>query len=66
MNFIYPFYKPSYPNGEVNCTEPSPSVSVPWYRDSTVINILVPQKIEGITILVPKKFEGFTILVTKI
>jgi hypothetical protein len=24
------FYKTSYPNEEVNCTEPSPSVSVPW------------------------------------
>jgi hypothetical protein len=26
---MYLFYKTSYPNEEVNCTEPSPSVSVP-------------------------------------
>jgi len=25
-----PFYKTSYLNEEVNCTEPSPSVSFPW------------------------------------
>jgi hypothetical protein len=24
------FYKTSYLNEEVNCTEPSPSVSIPW------------------------------------
>jgi hypothetical protein len=27
------FYKTSYLNEEVNCTEPSPSVSVPWFVD---------------------------------
>ncbi len=29
-NIIYIFNKTSYLNEEVNCTEPSPSVSVPW------------------------------------
>jgi hypothetical protein len=28
-NIIFPFYKTSYPNEEVNRTEPSPSVSFP-------------------------------------
>ncbi len=28
---IYFFYKTSYPNEEVNRTEPSPSVSHPWH-----------------------------------
>ncbi len=28
----YSLYKTSYPNEEVNCTEPSPSVGVPWYE----------------------------------
>ena len=26
------FYKTSYLNEEVNCTEPSPSVSIPWFN----------------------------------
>jgi hypothetical protein len=30
-NIIYLFYQTSYLNEEVNCTEPSPSVSVPWF-----------------------------------
>ena len=29
-NIIYYIYKTSYLNEEVKCTEPSPSVSVPW------------------------------------
>jgi hypothetical protein len=29
-NFIYLFTKTSYLNEEVNCTDPSPSVSIPW------------------------------------
>jgi len=28
------FYKTSYLNEEVNCTEPSPSVSIPWFTAS--------------------------------
>jgi hypothetical protein len=27
---LFTWYKASYPNEEVNCTQPSPSVSVPW------------------------------------
>jgi hypothetical protein len=30
-NIVYFFYKTSYPDEEVNCTEPSPSVSVPCF-----------------------------------
>ncbi len=30
-NTIY-FFNPSYPNEEVNCTEPSPSIGAPWFR----------------------------------
>jgi hypothetical protein len=33
------FYKTSYLNEEVNCTEPSPSVSVPWIGPWTEIGI---------------------------
>ncbi len=29
-------YKTSYLNEEVNCTKPSPSVSIPWAKDGTV------------------------------
>jgi hypothetical protein len=29
LKIIFTFYKTSYLNEEVNCTEPSPSVSVP-------------------------------------
>jgi hypothetical protein len=31
VNIIYLFYKTSYLNEEVNCTEPSPLLGVPWY-----------------------------------
>jgi hypothetical protein len=30
VDIIYLLYKTSYFNEEVNCTEPSPSVSIPW------------------------------------
>jgi hypothetical protein len=33
-NVSYLFYKTSYPNEEVNHTEPSPSVSVPYLDDN--------------------------------
>ncbi len=29
---MYLFYITSYPHEEVNCTEPSPLVSVPWHN----------------------------------
>jgi hypothetical protein len=29
-NYIFLFYKTTYSNEEVNCTEPHPSVRVPW------------------------------------
>ncbi len=29
-----------YPNEELNCTEPSPSVSVPWPKLQTALNIV--------------------------
>ncbi len=29
--YYLPFYKTSCPNEEVNCSEPFPSVSIPWY-----------------------------------
>jgi len=32
-NIIYLCYKTNYLNGEVNCTEPSLSVSVPWCKE---------------------------------
>ena len=32
-NIIYIFYKTSYLDEEVNRTEPSPSVSIPWLSD---------------------------------
>ncbi len=28
--YFFLFYKTSYLNTEVNCTEPSPSVRIPW------------------------------------
>jgi hypothetical protein len=31
-NFMHPLNKTSCLNEEVNCTEPSPSVSVPWQK----------------------------------
>jgi len=39
LKYYFPFYKTSYLNEEVNCTEPSPSVSVPllssfWLHDT--------------------------------
>ncbi len=34
LNFL--FYKATYLNEEVNCTEPSPSVRVPWLGASSL------------------------------
>ncbi len=31
LNYIFLFYKTTYFNEEVECNEPTPSVSVPWY-----------------------------------
>jgi hypothetical protein len=31
-NIFYFFYKTSYHKKEVSCTEPSPSVTVPWFQ----------------------------------
>jgi hypothetical protein len=33
-NIIFLFYKTSYLNEEANGTEPSPSVSIPWFVQS--------------------------------
>ncbi len=30
IKILFTFYKSSYLNEEVNCTEPSPLVSIPW------------------------------------
>jgi hypothetical protein len=38
--FIF-FYKTSYFNEEVNCTEPYPSVSIPWYSTLVLIYITI-------------------------
>jgi hypothetical protein len=38
------FHKTSYLNVEVNCTEPFPSVSVPWWNNSIIENKFVNQK----------------------
>jgi hypothetical protein len=32
-NIMYLFYKTSYFDEEVNCTEPSPSVRIPWEKN---------------------------------
>jgi hypothetical protein len=47
------FYKTSYHNEEFNCTEPSPSVRLPWLNSKTIIcesclkKIQVISKIDG-------------------
>jgi hypothetical protein len=35
---LFTFYKTSYLNKEVNRTEPSPSVSVPWGNSETLLS----------------------------
>jgi len=39
--FIYLCYKTSYLNEEVNCTEPYPSVGVPWTMSANLIDRLL-------------------------
>ncbi len=34
---FYFFYKASYLNEEVNCTKPSPSVSIPWPKSNEIV-----------------------------
>ncbi len=37
LKMLYFFYKTSYLNEEVNCTEASPSVSIPWLESSVTL-----------------------------
>ncbi len=51
-NIIFLFYKTSNLNEEVNCTEPSPSVSIPWFSWSLVAENVLSASIPGkLTIL---------------
>jgi len=38
-NIIYIFYKVNYLIEEVNCTEPFPSLSIPWQHRSRCVNV---------------------------
>ena len=39
-NYYLPLHKTTYLNEEVNCTEPSPSVSIQWWRRLTRLQLL--------------------------
>ncbi len=39
-NIIYIFYKTRYTNEEVSCTEPFPSVSIPWLDEARKISLI--------------------------
>ncbi len=40
---IYLRYKTSYLNVEINCTEPSPSISVPWINIEKSLFVLIQE-----------------------
>jgi hypothetical protein len=39
--FTFIFYKTTYLNEEVNCTDPFPSISVPWFLPDVHINLQI-------------------------